>query len=65
LALARLHAATPNPDRFEQEQADFFERVRSAYLDIAANDPDRVRIIDARLSLIEINNLLENIISSI
>lgn len=35
------------PDRFEQEQVDFFERVRQAYLQIAAAAPDRYRIIDA------------------
>jgi dTMP kinase len=29
VAQKRLHAATQNPDRFEQEQAEFFERVRS------------------------------------
>lgn len=35
------------PDRFEREQYDFFERVRNAYLDAAARDPGRVRVIDA------------------
>lgn len=34
-------------DRFEQEQAEFFERVRQGYLAIAVNEPDRVAIIDA------------------
>ena len=35
------------PDRFEQEQADFFERVRKAYLAAAAREPERIRVIDA------------------
>jgi len=35
------------PDRFEQEQHAFFERVRQAYLDRANNDPQHYRIIDA------------------
>lgn len=35
------------PDRFESEQTAFFERVRQAYLAIAAADPDRVRVVDA------------------
>jgi dTMP kinase len=34
-------------DRFEQERAEFFARVRSAYLDIAGREPERVRIVDA------------------
>jgi dTMP kinase len=35
------------PDRFEQEQRAFFERVRQAYLDQAAAQPRRYRVIDA------------------
>lgn len=34
-------------DRFEQEQRQFFERVRDAYLNIAKREPQRVRVIDA------------------
>lgn len=64
IALTRLRAATQNPDRFEREQAEFFERVRATYLDIAAAEPNRVRVIDARLSLLEIQVILENIIAS-
>ncbi len=33
--------------RFEREAAEFHERVRRGYLDIACTDPDRVKIIDA------------------
>lgn len=65
VAMARLRATTPNPDRFEQEQQDFFVRVREAYLRIAAEDPQRVRIINAQQSLSEVNVELENIISTI
>ena len=45
LQRARARAAA---DRFEAQQQDFFERVRSAYLARAAADPARIRIIDAR-----------------
>lgn len=34
-------------DRFEQEQAEFFARVRAGYLELAAADPDRITVIDA------------------
>lgn len=39
------------PDRFEQEQLEFFERVRQGYLAIAAADPNRCVVIDAALPL--------------
>jgi dTMP kinase len=35
------------PDRFEQEQQAFFERVRQAYLDQATAQPGRYRVVDA------------------
>lgn len=41
-------------DRIEQEQHDFFERVRQGYLDRAAADPDRFAIIDASRSIPEV-----------
>ncbi len=65
IAQQRLHAATSKPDRFEQEQAAFFERVRSAYLRIAADNPGRVRLIDATQTPEIINKVLENIIATI
>ncbi|OHC70647.1 MAG: dTMP kinase [Rhodocyclales bacterium RIFCSPLOWO2_02_FULL_63_24] len=65
IAQQRLHAATSQPDRFEQEQADFFERVRSAYLRIANEHPDRVRLIDATQTPNSINKVLENIVATL
>jgi dTMP kinase len=38
-------------DRFESERADFFERVRSAYLARAAAEPERIAIVDATQSV--------------
>lgn len=35
------------PDRFEREQKEFFERVRATYLDRARHEPQRMRVIDA------------------
>ena len=42
------------PDRFEKEQRPFFERVRQAYLDLAAAEPGRFRVIDAARPLEEV-----------
>lgn len=65
VAQQRLHAATQNPDRFELEQAEFFERVRAAYLRIAAENPTRVRILDATQAPEIINKELEKIVATI
>jgi len=43
------------PDRFEQERHDFFQRVRECYLQIAANEPDRIVVIDTTRSLEEVS----------
>lgn len=45
VGMARI-AGRPH-DHFEREQSAFFERVRRTYLDIAANEPGRVRVVDA------------------
>lgn len=46
LARARL-ADARQPDRFEREEAAFFERTRSAYHARAAAQPERFRIVDS------------------
>jgi len=38
-------------DRFEREQAGFFDKVRSTYLELARATPDRYRVIDASAAL--------------
>ena len=50
-------------DRFERERADFFERVRSGYMDRAARDPHRVRVIDSARSITEIEEEVERIVA--
>jgi dTMP kinase len=37
-------------DHFEREEAAFFERVRSSYLELAADEPERIRVIQAGAS---------------
>jgi dTMP kinase len=61
LGRARSRAARA-PDRFERERSDFFARVRAAYLRRAAEQPQRIRIVDGSNSMTEIQNQLENII---
>lgn len=45
--LARAQARRGQIDRFEQERAPFFERVRAAYLAVAHAEPERFCIVDA------------------
>jgi dTMP kinase len=52
-------------DRFEQEQADFFERVRAGYHRRVRENPQRYAVIDAAQPLVEVKQQLEKIISSI
>lgn len=46
VALARANGRG-EADRFEQEKAHFFEAVRQSYLELAAANPERFRVIDA------------------
>jgi len=43
----RSRSRAAEPDRLERERDDFFERTVSAYLELAAQDPKRIRKIDA------------------
>ncbi len=65
VARERIALASRVLDRFEQERADFHERVRQAYLERAHSAPSRIRVIDAQQSMENIRKLLEHIVSSI
>ena len=43
------------PDRFESETLGFFQRIRDGYLDIARQEPARVKVVDASRSLAEVS----------
>lgn len=44
---AGLKRLARSPDRIESETLDFHQRVRQGYLEIAANDPSRIKVVDA------------------
>lgn len=48
--LARARARGATTDRFESEREAFFTRVREAYLQRAAAEPQRFRVLDATLT---------------
>ena len=60
--------ARSEPDRFEQEQHAFFERVRETYLARAQAEPGRIHVIDASPALdkvqVQIATVLQQIVSS-
>ena len=47
LERAKLRRGNVQADRFEEEGAEFHEKLRDAYLAIAAREPDRCVVIDA------------------
>lgn len=54
IAYERQRAQSRDPDKFEREAAEFFRRVREAYLERAREAPGRVRVVDASGSLEEV-----------
>jgi dTMP kinase len=61
----RLGASGRQPDRFETEGRDFFDRVRGAYRDLAKKEPQRVRLIDGTKSPDEVKKDVEQILLTI
>ncbi len=53
---AERQAGRGKRDRFEQEPAEFYHRVRQAYLDLAAREPGRIRLINAGKPLREVQD---------
>lgn len=58
-------SANASLDRFEQQQQDFFQRVRAAYLRRAAQFPARIRVIDSTRSLAAIRAELETLVAEL
>jgi len=52
-------------DRFEQEETEFFERVRACYLEMAAASPNRYRIIDAAQTIGLVQKQISHVLDTI
>ena len=50
-ARARRNTSGTEPDRLEKEKTEFFETVRSAYLDLANAEPERFLVVDASVTV--------------
>ncbi len=64
LGMARARARS-ELDRFEREQQDFFEAVRASYLQRAAADPQRYRVIDASGDLASVRQAMQPLIDEV
>ncbi|MFL1406331.1 dTMP kinase [Marinobacter sp. M1N3S26] len=60
MARARSRSA---PDRFEQEKAAFFQRIRDCYLDRAEQQPLRYHVVNAAQPLEEVSRQVSTLIS--
>jgi dTMP kinase len=63
VALARL--SKNRKDRFESENSAYFERVRAGYLERAAAEPRRIRVVDGRRPPSEVEKEVEDIVSTV
>ncbi|RLW66665.1 MAG: dTMP kinase [gamma proteobacterium symbiont of Stewartia floridana] len=52
------------PDRFEKQEMSFFEKVRTGYLEIAAREPHRVKIVDASKPLETVQQQIHSVVST-
>jgi dTMP kinase len=59
---ASARRKTSDPDRFEKERVEFFERVRTGYLGRAAADPRRMAVIDASRSPEEVETQIISVL---
>lgn len=64
VSMARINQ-TREKDRFEQEEAEFFNRVREVYLQRANEQPERYAVIDSSQSLEEVKNQIETALDSL
>jgi dTMP kinase len=51
-------------DRFESENVNFFDRVRQTYLERAANEPQRIKIIDAEQDIPSVENQISDVLET-
>jgi dTMP kinase len=65
LARARQRNGAGGPDRFETEQRGFFERVRATYLERAARESRRFRVIDASGGVAEVETQVQHALAAL
>ena len=64
MSLARV-MARGKLDRFEKEELEFHNRIRKAYLDLAINNTDRIKVIDSSQKLEAMFNNVEQVVKDL
>jgi|TARA_B100001964_G_scaffold132682_1_gene146542 dTMP kinase len=64
LGMRRIEARVEK-DRIEQEDWDFFERVRKAFVDRAKKYPERIKLIDATCSVEEVQQKIKSLLEAL
>jgi len=64
VSVARL-ASARTPDKFERESAEFFTKIRNAYLDRANKNPNRFCVINSNQALDDVKVEVKNVISTL
>jgi dTMP kinase len=59
-ARARRNSSGTEPDRLEKEKIEFFETVRSAYLDLAKAEPNRFLVVDASVTVEQMQEVIRD-----
>ena len=65
VGLARARSRGGDRDRFEREQLLFFQRVRDAYLQRAAEQPDRFTVVDATQAVTQVTAEVKQILDGL
>ena len=63
IGLARIRERS-EPDRFETETMNFFQRVRHRYLEMAETYPDRIHVIDAAREADEVTREIRTVLEA-
>ena len=63
-AESRMQHEPRKADRMEQQPAEFYERVREGYRDLAAHEPKRIVMIDGSRDVDEIEKKIWKTLSS-
>jgi len=63
LGLKRVIERNEAIDRFEQEKVTFFEQIRASYLESARQNPERIKVVDASVSIPEIQQQLTKLLA--
>jgi len=64
LGMQRIEARAEK-DRIEQEDWDFFERVRKSFVDRSTKYPERIKLIDAACSIEEVQQKIKSLLEAI